>query len=85
MGFKQEYECSFAVPGVTSISCDPHKYAFAPKGCSLLMFREKKLRDYQFYVNTIWNGGIYATTCFAGSRPGSVIAGAWASMLKHGY
>jgi sphinganine-1-phosphate aldolase len=46
LGFKQEYDCSFAVPGVTSISCDPHKYAYAPKGCSLLMFREKKLRDY---------------------------------------
>lgn len=48
------------------------------------MFREKKLRQYQLYVNTQWKGGIYATTCIAGSRPGSVIAGTWASMLKHG-
>lgn len=32
----------------------------------------------------IWNGGLYATTCIAGSRPGNVIAATWASMLKHG-
>ena len=44
----------------------------------------KKLRRYQLYVNSEWNGGIYATTCIAGSRPGSVIAGTWGSMLKHG-
>jgi len=34
---------------------------------------------------TDWNGGIYGTTCIAGSRPGNVIAGTWATMLKHGY
>jgi sphinganine-1-phosphate aldolase len=73
------------VKGVTSISCDPHKYAYGPKGCSLLLFREKRLREYQFFVCTDWNGGIYTTTCMAGSRPGNVIAGTWASMLKHGY
>jgi sphinganine-1-phosphate aldolase len=48
------------------------------------MFREKSLRNYQFFSNTEWNGGIYATTCMAGSRPGAVIAGTWASVLKHG-
>lgn len=69
---------------MTSISCDPHKYAYGPKGCSLLFFRDKQLRNYQFFSNTEWNGGIYATTCIAGSRPGAVIAGTWASILKHG-
>lgn len=48
------------------------------------MFRNKKQRQYQLYVNTDWNGGIYATTCVAGSRPGSAIAGTWASMLSLG-
>jgi sphinganine-1-phosphate aldolase len=48
------------------------------------MFRHKKLRQYQLYVNTEWNGGIYGTTSMAGSRPGSVIAGSWASLLKFG-
>jgi len=48
------------------------------------LFSEKKLREYQFFSNTEWNGGIYATTCIAGSRSGAVIAGTWASILKHG-
>ena len=48
------------------------------------MFRTSKLRQYQLYVNCEWNGGIYATTCMAGSRPGAVIAGTWAAMLKIG-
>ena len=34
----------FRVPGVTTISCDPHKYGYGPKGLSLCMFRSKKLR-----------------------------------------
>ena len=33
----------FSLPGVTSISCDPHKYGFAPKGCSVLMFRSHEV------------------------------------------
>lgn len=84
LGHELPSKFDFRVPGVTSISCDPHKYALGPKGCSLLMFREKRLREYQFFANTEWNGGIYATTCMAGSRPGNVIAGTWASMLSLG-
>ena len=84
LGYKLEYKFDFRVPGVTSISCDPHKYAYGPKGCSILMFRDKRLREYQFYCNTSWNGGIYATTCIAGSRPGAVIVGTWASMRELG-
>lgn len=84
LGFKLAYNFDFGVPGVTSISCDPHKYAYGPKGCSILMFREKSLREYQFFVSTDWNGGIYTTISVAGSRSGAIIAGTWASMLKHG-
>jgi len=84
LGYPLSNKFDFRVPGVTSISCDPHKYAYGPKGCSILMFRARKLREYQLYVNTEWNGGIYATTCIAGSRSGANIVGTWASMLKHG-
>jgi len=84
LGYPLEQLYDFRVPGVTSISCDPHKYGYGPKGASVLMFKSKKLRQYQLYVNTDWNGGIYATTCIAGSRPGSSIAGTWASLLSLG-
>jgi sphinganine-1-phosphate aldolase len=49
-----------------------------------LLFRDKSTRNYQFFGETQWNGGLYATTCIAGSRPGSTIAATWASMLKNG-
>jgi sphinganine-1-phosphate aldolase len=31
-----------------------------------------------------WNGGFYATPNMAGSRPGNVVAGTWAAMMKIG-
>ncbi|ORY92826.1 pyridoxal phosphate-dependent transferase [Leucosporidium creatinivorum] len=74
----------FRVPGVTSISCDTHKYGFAPKGSSIIMYRSKHLRSFMFSVMPTWPGGVYATTGVAGSRPGAIIAGAWASMQYMG-
>ncbi|EJT51306.1 sphinganine-1-phosphate aldolase [Trichosporon asahii var. asahii CBS 2479] len=72
----------FELPGVTAISCDTHKYAFCPKGTSVIMYRSRELRRYQYYSMTDWVGGVYASPSMAGSRPGSVIAGAWA-VLNH--
>ncbi|KAL7420128.1 Dihydrosphingosine phosphate lyase [Cryptotrichosporon argae] len=72
----------FRVEGVTAISCDTHKYAFCPKGSSVIMYRSPQLRRFQYYVMTDWAGGVYASPSMAGSRPGSVIAGAWA-VLNH--
>jgi len=46
LGYDNKVLFDFRVPGVTSISCDPHKYAYGPKGCSLTLFREKQTREY---------------------------------------
>ncbi|KAJ6521913.1 pyridoxal phosphate-dependent transferase [Mycena vulgaris] len=70
----------FRVPGVTAISCDTHKYGFAPKGSSVIMYRDAELRRYQYYVNPDWTGGVYASPSLSGSRPGALIAGTWAAM-----
>ncbi|KAF8658238.1 hypothetical protein AX16_002015 [Volvariella volvacea WC 439] len=70
----------FRVTGVTSISCDTHKYGFAPKGSSVIMYRDAELRRYQYYVNPTWTGGVYASPSISGSRPGAIIAGTWAVM-----
>lgn len=83
-GYKLTNYFDFRIPGITSISCDPHKYGMGPKGVSVLLFRNQKLRNYQFFANARWNGGIYATTTIAGSRPGNVIAATWAVMMKIG-
>ena len=84
LGYKVPYQFDFSVPGVTSISADPHKYAGGPKGCSVVMFKDAELRNHQFFVCADWTGGLYATTSMAGARAGAMIAGNWASMAKHG-
>jgi sphinganine-1-phosphate aldolase len=74
----------FELPGVTSISCDPHKYGFTPKGSSVVLYRSNELRNYQYFTCTDWPGGIYASPTLAGSRSGALIATCWATMLHHG-
>ena len=75
----------FRVEGVTSISCDLHKFAYTPKGASVILYRNKKLRRHQFHVYTDWPGGIYASPTMAGTRPGGAIAAAWAMLNYQGY
>ncbi|RYP92376.1 hypothetical protein DL770_001476 [Monosporascus sp. CRB-9-2] len=74
----------FRLKGVTSISCDTHKYGFAPKGNSTVLYRTQQLRTYQYFVSPDWSGGVYASPGIAGSRSGALIAGCWASMMRVG-
>lgn len=73
---------NFQVPGVTSISVDLHKYAYAAKPASLIMYRDAELRKLQFFAYTEWTGGIYVSPTMTGSRSGGSIAAAWA-VLNH--
>ncbi|KAH1260861.1 Sphingosine-1-phosphate lyase [Glycine max] len=78
----------FSVKGVSSISVDVHKYGLAPKGTSVVLYRNHEIRKHQFVAVTEWSGGLYVSPTIAGSRPGSLIAGAWAAMMslgKEGY
>jgi glutamate/tyrosine decarboxylase-like PLP-dependent enzyme len=74
----------FRVPGVTSMSADVHKYGYAPKGASVVLYRSMTHMRHQFFVSTDWSGGIYASPGIAGSRPGGPIASAWASLMALG-
>ncbi|XP_076064939.1 sphingosine-1-phosphate lyase [Oratosquilla oratoria] len=75
----------FCVEGVTSISADTHKYGYAPKGSSVIMYSDEKWRHYQYFVCPDWPGGIYATSTISGSRAGGIIAACWASLMYHGH
>lgn len=78
----------FQVPGVTSISADVHKYGLGPKGTSVILYRDHRLRRHQFVAVTEWSGGLYVSPSAAGSRPGGLIAAAWGAMNsigKEGY
>ncbi len=74
----------FRLPGVTSISADTHKYGYAAKGTSVVLYRGTELRHYQYYTTTEWPGGMYFSPTFAGSRPGALSAACWASMVSTG-
>ena len=74
----------FRLPGVTSMSADTHKYGYAAKGTSVVLYRRPELRHYQYFVATDWPGGLYFSPTFAGSRPGGLSAACWASMLSLG-
>ena len=74
----------FRVPGVTSLSADTHKYGYALKGTSVLMYSRRDLRALQYFTAGGWPGGIYLSPGMAGSRSGGVIAATWAAMISLG-
>ncbi len=74
----------FRLPGVTSMSADTHKYGYAAKGTSVVLYRTHELRRFQYFVITDWPGGLYFSPTFAGSRPGALSAACWAAMVSTG-
>ena len=74
----------FSLPGVSSISADTHKYGFAAKGTSVILYRGEELRRFQYFKTTEWPGGLYFSPTIAGSRPGALSAECWAAMLSIG-
>ena len=70
----------FAVPGVTSISADLHKYGYAYRGCSVFCLRDKALEQWQGFATDAWNGGAYFSKTIIGSRNAGAVASAWAVM-----
>ena len=74
----------FRLPGVTSMSADTHKYGYAAKGTSVVLYRGQDLRHAQYFVATEWPGGLYFSPTFAGSRPGALSAACWAAMVSTG-
>ena len=58
-GYSLPHPCDFRLEGATSISVDTHKYGFAPKGSSVIMYRSKEIRNYQYFVATEWPGIVF--------------------------
>ena len=68
----------FRVPGVCSISADLHKYGYAPKGASTMLYRSEEMFSHQEFSFDVWPSGRMTTPTLHGTRPGGAIAGAWA-------
>jgi sphinganine-1-phosphate aldolase len=70
----------FAVPGVTSISVDLHKYAYTPKGVSVLLHRDAALRAPQYFAWADWPGYTMINPVISSTRSGGPIAAAYATL-----
>jgi glutamate/tyrosine decarboxylase-like PLP-dependent enzyme len=68
----------FSVPGVTSISMDLHKYAYTPKGASLVLYRDKSYRRHQIFACSRWIGYTIVNNAVQSSKSGGPMAAAWA-------
>lgn len=72
----------FRLPGVTSISVDLHKYAYCPKGVSVLLHADAELRRPQYFASARWPGYTMLNTTLQSTRSGGPLAAAWA-VLRH--
>jgi sphinganine-1-phosphate aldolase len=81
-GYSEKY--GFNNQGVTSISVCLHKYGYAQKGVSSIIYRDEKLLKSQYFATNDWDGGFYVSPSFSGSRSGGLVAQAWVGMLSRG-
>jgi glutamate/tyrosine decarboxylase-like PLP-dependent enzyme len=75
---------TFAVEGVTSVSVDLHKYAYTPKGVSVLLHRTPALRRGHFFASANWPGYTMLNSTMQSTRSGGPLAAAWAVTRRIG-
>jgi sphinganine-1-phosphate aldolase len=68
------------VKGVRSMSGDLHKYGYAPKPCSTVLWRSQEEQSHHYLPVTEWPCGLYLSQGFVGSRPLAPVAAIWALM-----
>jgi len=66
------------VPGVTSLTTDLHKYGYAAKGASIVLYKNKELRRYQIWACSRWTGYTIINPAVTSSKTGGPMAAAWA-------
>ncbi|MBM3549437.1 MAG: aspartate aminotransferase family protein [Alphaproteobacteria bacterium] len=74
----------FAVPEVSSLSADLHKFGFAPKPASTVFYRDAEKRAGQTFSIDEWPNGRFVTETLTGTRAGGAVAAAWALMQTLG-
>ncbi|WP_411079449.1 pyridoxal phosphate-dependent decarboxylase family protein [Streptomyces sp. cmx-18-6] len=71
-----------SVPGVTSLSVDLHKYGYADKGASVVLYRDAELRRHQYFAHAGWPGYPVVNPTVQGTKSAGLPAQAWA-VLQH--
>jgi glutamate/tyrosine decarboxylase-like PLP-dependent enzyme len=73
-----------STPGVTSLSVDLHKYAYTPKGVSVLLHKNAALRVSQYFAWAAWPGYTMINSTIQSTRSGGPIAAAYATLRRLG-
>jgi len=81
LGFNVPY-FDFALPGVCSITTDPHKMGLAPIPAGGILFRNERLRKAVAWNVSYLAGGETEQATFVGTRSGASVIAVWA-LLKH--
>jgi len=81
---EQITDFDFSVPGVTSMSMDLHKYAYCPKGASVVLYRNADIRRHQFFTWSAWPGYSMVNPTVQSSKSGGPLAAAWAVLNYFG-
>ncbi|HYI33766.1 MAG TPA: aminotransferase class V-fold PLP-dependent enzyme [Glaciibacter sp.] len=74
----------FAVPGVTSMSADLHKFGYAPKGVSVLLHRGRDRQRHQHFATKRWPGYPVVNSTMLGSKSAAALAAGWAIVQRLG-
>ncbi|MEV4398630.1 aspartate aminotransferase family protein [Nonomuraea sp. NPDC049607] len=73
-----------SVPGVTSLSCDLHKFGYAPKGASVVLFADPATRRSAYFASAAWPGYTIINATVQSSRSAGPLGGAWATLQALG-
>ncbi len=67
-----------SVPGVTQLSMDFHKWGYAAKGASCVLYKDRAIRRYQIFSYASWTGYAVINPGVTSSKSGGPIAACWA-------
>jgi sphinganine-1-phosphate aldolase len=73
-----------SVPGVTSLSCDLHKFGYAPKGASVVLFADPAMRRRAYFASASWPGYTVINATVQSSKSAGPLGGAWATFQALG-
>jgi len=71
-----------SVPGVTQLSMDFHKWGYAAKGASCILYKDRAIRRYQIFSYANWTGYAVINPGVTSTKGGGPVAACWA-ILKY--
>ena len=67
-----------SVPGVTQLSMDFHKWGYAAKGASCILYKDRAIRRHQIFSYANWTGYAVINPGVTSTKGGGPIAACWA-------